>query len=112
MMANYTRNATAAEKRAHYDLAVKLSLEGGSLVIKNCATNPDVLSVRLNSTFTVNNGGTKEIEFGFDTKTKIAPGASATIKADFKNGVGLYGFGCTDTNLSRQIGYILVMPAK
>lgn len=106
------QNASAEEKRAHYDLAVRMSTESDKLEIKNCVATPVVMRVRLNSTFSVKNSGSNEIEFGFDKKVKIAPGNTVQVKADFKNGVGLYGYGCSDQQLSRAVGFLIVMPAK
>ena len=105
--------APAADKKAHYELALRMSTESDALEIKNCVATPVVIRVRLGSTFSVKNAGSSEIDFGFGEKVKIAPGASAPVKADFKNGVGVYGFGCSDTKaVSRLIGYVMVMPAK
>lgn len=101
-------DATNEEKGAHYEFAFSLAQDTGRITINGCKADPAVLKVQLNKTFKVTNAGNAAIEFGFDKKMNIAAGATVEFKADFKNGAGLYGFGCGDSSIQRPIGFVIV----
>lgn len=87
----------------------KLAVPGDTVTVNNCTATPQVLKMKYGSKFTVKNAGTAEIHFGFGTdRTLIAPGASAQLTANYKNGAGIYGFGCDDKSLNRAIGILLL----
>ena len=103
-------DASKEEVMAHFELALKMAQTNGQIIITDCAAVPSVLKVKLGETFNVKNAGNKEIEFGFDSMVKILPGKTVKITANFKNGVGLYGYGCENPDVQRSIGFVLVSP--
>ncbi len=103
-------NATEAEKRAHFDLLNNIGKETGALAINGCKSDPQVLKVKLNQMFRLTNSGTLPISFGFDKPATINPKQTISIKADFKNGVGIYGYSCDDKAVQRSIGFVMVTP--
>lgn len=109
-----TEKSTDAEKRAHFALATQVAVAADTLELNKCTANPVVISVKQGDTFKVKNSGTQDIQFGFDAdkRVSIAAGATATIKADFKNGLGIYGYGCPDPTITHPIGFVLVEPAS
>ncbi len=103
--------ATKAELDAFSTLVAKYAVAGTSVTIKDCTASPEVLKIKLGSKFTVDNKGTTDIHFGFNTdRTLVSAGTSTVITANFKNGAGIYGYGCDDQKLNRAIGILLVTP--
>lgn len=109
-----SETASDAEKKAQFALASRVAVATGMLDLNNCTADPVVLSVKLGDSFKVKNSGSQEVKFGFDAdkRVSIAVGATVTIKADFKNGVGIYGYGCPDASVNHPIGFIMVQPAS
>ncbi|MDO8408290.1 MAG: hypothetical protein Q7S95_03605 [bacterium] len=103
-------SATSEEKKAHYILADRMSVTTGPIEIQGCTANPVVLKVKQGARFVVKNTGDKEYSFGFDTKVTIAPGKEATVVAEFKNGMGIYGYGCDNQTIKHPIGFVMVVP--
>lgn len=99
------------EKRAEvfFGLVNKLAVEGNKIVINDCRAVPVVLKIIFGSIFTVENIGQKDINFGIgDEKVLVKAGQSQKVKADYKNGVGVYGYGCGDPTLNRSVGMLLI----
>lgn len=113
----YDKDLTADEKALltaespDYKLATKVAVATSEIEVKDCKATPSIAQVKYGSSFTVKNAGTKEFKFVIDPSSPVTIGAgkSATIKADFKNGEGLYGYGCNNPAVQRAIGLILAI---
>ena len=104
-------NATKAQLDAFSALVAKNAVAGNTITVKDCTASPDVLKIKSGDKFTVNNKGTTDIHFGFDTeRTLVGAGTSALITASYKNGPGIYGYGCDDKTLNRAIGILMITP--
>lgn len=89
----------------------KSAVDGDKIVINDCKATPLVLRVKYESTFTVENKGAQDINFGFESeKTLVKAGTSKKIKANYKNGHGIYGYGCDNPEVARSIGVLLITP--
>lgn len=97
------------EAQVFFGLVNKLAVAGNKIVINDCNAVPVVLKIGFNSTFTVENVGKKDINFGIgDEKVMVRAGQSQNIKASYKNGPGVYGYGCDDPTLNRSVGMLLI----
>lgn len=104
-------DAPADEKQAHYNLAVKLAQTASNLDLNKCSKpNPLVMKITNGENFTAKNSDTVEhtIVIDQDHHYAVAPGGSATIKADFGHGLGVYGYLCD--NVPGVVGFFLVTP--
>lgn len=91
-----------------YQLATKLAVAAAEVAIENCTAKPTILKVKYGSEITVKNNGSSDFKFGVDPdkNTTIPAGKSAAVKIDFKNGAGLYGYGCNNPEVRRSVGLI------
>jgi hypothetical protein len=104
---NPGKDGTDEEHRAYSQLIAQNATDGNTIFIKDCTAKPVVLRMSYGGMLSVNNQGTTDIHFGFgDERTLVKAGTSQTIKTDFKNGRGIYGYGCDDKTLSRSIGVL------
>ena len=102
-------HATKEQLDTFSDLVAINAIPGDTVVIKDCTASPIVLKIKYGSTFTVDNKGTTDIHFGVnDERTLVKAGSSSKIKASYKNGPGIYGYGCDDVTLNRSIGLLLL----
>lgn len=103
------KDATKEQVDTLSALAAKLATPGDTITIKDCAANPVVLKTKFGSTITVTNAGSTDVHFGVgDERTVVAAGKSAKVALKYKNGPGLYGYGCDDPSLNRAIGIMLL----
>ena len=105
-------NATEEEFNEHFLLAERYAVVTDVLEVNDCNTNPFVLKVKSGDTFTVKNIGRLDLQLSFvkDGPLTISAGQSQKIQADFQNGPGLYGYGCSDPDVKSTIGLVLVAP--
>lgn len=97
-------------KEAYSNLINQNAVDGYSLVINDCKASPLVLRVRYGDEISVTNKGKNDIHFGFgDERTLVRSGQSQKIKINFKNGAGIYGYGCDDEAYDRSIGVLKVL---
>lgn len=89
-------NATEAERKAHFDAAVRAAKYVNTLDISQCIGTPVVLRVAAKQTLTVNNPDTQDHVIVIDKDhTYIVPASGKKeIVIDFGKGGGLYGYGC------------------
>jgi len=109
-----TKDSSQEEIRAHYNLALKLSVASSVLDIANCDVNPMVLKVKDGSSFTIKNSGNQDrsISFDRDNTIYVPAGKTHVQKAQFKNGPGLYGYGCDLPSIQQAAGFVLVEPKQ
>lgn len=109
LLYHHPKDATEEQRLAFAEFVNQKATEGDTIVVKDCTAKPIVLKTSYNSTFTVDNQGTTDINFGVsDERTLVKAGSKAKIKANYRNGPGIYGYGCDDTTLRRSIGVLLL----
>jgi len=107
------QGASEAQLKTFSELVNKLAVGGDKITIKDCTASPEVLRTKFGSTITVENKGSTDIHFGVGSdRVLVKAGESTKVKIDFKQGPGVYGYGCDQQNLQRSIGVLLVIPAK
>lgn len=100
--------AMPEERKAHFDLALRLARESSYLDIGQCRGSPVVLRISLGGVFAVRNSDSvdHEIVFNAEKRFSIPAGGTLNVTADFGKGAGLYGYGC-DT-APKAAGMVLV----
>lgn len=87
------------------------AVDGNKIVINDCKASPLVLRIKHGDSLTIDNQGTTDIHFGFqDERTLVKAGTNEKIAAKYKNGHGIYGYGCDNTSVARSIGVLLITP--
>lgn len=109
-----TKSSSQEELMAHYNLAVKLAVISSQLEIGNCETKPLVLKVKDGSSFTIKNSSDKDraISFDADNTIYVPAGKTHVQQVKFKNGPGLYGYGCDFPDIRQTGGFVLVEPKQ
>lgn len=95
------------EKMDQYRKMIAYYAKPGDLrITKNCIPYPVVLKVKMNSNYAIKNEDTiaHTLTFAGTRKYSIQPNASISVKADFENGFGGYGYQCDAAGLVS--GYI------
>ena len=106
-----SKEASAEEKKQHFNLVVSQAVTSEYLDINGCVAKPIVKKIKLGDTLKVKNSNSFDISFSLSgVKVPISAGQTVSIMPDFKNGPGLYGFSCSDPNVNHPIGIIYVMP--
>ncbi len=93
------RNATEAERKAHFEKVIPLAKEAEFLDISTCLGDPVVMRIKQGGKFTVRNNDTREHIIQMNEKLQFAVPAegSKEITADFGFGPGTYGYGCDNS---------------
>ncbi len=113
LLANVPKDSDSKEAReARFVLADTLGILTNKLTLNGCSADPVVTKIKINETLAVTNVGAKETSFGFDKDkiVTIASGQTANVVMAFKNGFGMYGYGCPDQLHLGLVGYIIVIP--
>ncbi len=109
-----TQGSSPEELMAHYNLAVKLAVSSSQLEIGGCEVKPLVLKVKDGSSFTIKNssGEDRSISFDADNTIFVPAGKTHVQQVKFKNGPGLYGYGCDFPDIRQAAGFVLVEPKQ
>lgn len=109
ILINPSQNASDEEKKAYSKIIGDNAKDGQTIFVKDCTARPIVLRMSYGAELNVINEGTTDIHFGFgDERTLVKAGTSTKIPTTFKNGRGIYGYGCDDRTLGRSIGVLLL----
>jgi hypothetical protein len=99
----------AESSQVFLSLVNKLAVTKNELEIRDCVSSPTVLKVKFGSGFIVNNKGKSDINFGIlDERVLVRAGEKKEVVANYKNGTGIYGYGCDDPSLNRSVGILVI----
>jgi|SRR3989344_2261893 len=104
-------DASQEQRDEFFKLAEKAAVSGQLISINGCTASPDVLKAAVGSKISVRNTGTTDIMWGVsEDKVAVKAGATVDVTALFKQGSGLYGYGCENPGVRRAIGMVLITP--
>jgi hypothetical protein len=104
-------DASNEQKAKHYQLATQMAKEADTLTLNNCEIpTPLVYQVKMGADIQITNNSENEITISFDPDHKYTIPANATqaIQPKFKQGQGIYGYGCSNQN--RLVGFLYLVP--
>lgn len=99
---------------AHFDLATKLAVSSPELEVGDCMIKPVVIKVKDGSELIIKNSSKEDrlLSFDKDNVVSVSAGKTHKMKVDFKNGPGLYGYGCDMPDIQKTAGFVLVEPKE
>lgn len=106
-----TPTTTEAQQRRHFEAVRSLSKSGTTITINNCRAEPLVLSLPYGDSFSIENGGTQQLQIGFSREVSYTLSSSESATVDtgqvFEQ-PAVYGYSCLSDGDGQRGGVLLL----
>lgn len=99
--------ASQEEKDAYFKRMTEEAVDGISINVTKCASDPLVIRIKNKADLFLSNDGANDVTVDLDKGYKVPAHNRITIKAGFGVGPGLFGYGCNGKDGSGT-GFVLV----